>query len=76
MTLQTSIQRPEGEPVLESVARLGGAFAEESAYALDWGQRRIEVPLSTETRFFRIRGASRLELVSIEAGICTLRFEW
>jgi len=74
--LQVSAQRPAGEPVLESAPRLDGPFAEEVAYALDWDQRRIEVPVSTETRFFRIRGASRLEVRSVEAGICTLSFEW
>lgn len=76
LTLQASTQRPEGEPYLESASDLRGGFREESAYALDWGLRRIELPVSTETRFFRIRGASRLEVRSIEAGICTLQFDW
>jgi hypothetical protein len=76
LTLQTSAQPPAGLPVLESSADLRGTFLEETAYSVDGDQRRIEVPLSTLVRFFRIRGAANLQLRSISNGVCTLQFDW
>lgn len=76
LTLQASAQPPAGWPVLESAADLRGAFLEETAYSVDGDQRRIEVPVSTAVRFFRIRGAANLQLRSISAGVCTLQFDW
>lgn len=76
LTLQASTQPVPGQPILESSADLAGVFAEESAYAVDGDQRRVQVPVSSNTRFFRIRGASRLQLLSIEAGVCSLQFDW
>jgi hypothetical protein len=76
LTLQTSAQPPAGLPVLESSADLRGTFLEETAYSVDGDQRRIEVPLSTAVRFFRIRGAANLKLRSISNGVCTLQFDW
>jgi hypothetical protein len=74
--LQTSAQPPAGQPIVESAPDLSSAFVEESAYSVDGDLRRVEVPVSTTSRFFRIRGVSRLELRSIGDGVCTLQFEW
>lgn len=76
LALQVASTPPqEGQPVLEGSAEPRGPFVEEAAYAIDADLRRIEVPVSGAGRFFRLRGASRLELHSIEAGVCTLGFE-
>ena len=76
LILQASAQPPAGQPILESSVDLRSAFVEETAYSIDGDQRRIEVPVSTVARFFRIRGASRLQLRSISAEVCTLYFDW
>jgi hypothetical protein len=76
LALQASAQPPAGVPVLESSHDLQGAFAEEAAYSVDGDQRRIQVPVSTVVRFFRVRGASNLQLRSVSAGVCTLQFDW
>lgn len=76
LVLQTSTQPPAGQPIVESAPDLSSAFVEESAYSVDGDLRRVEVPVSTVARFFRIRGASRLEIRSISAGVCTLQFDW
>jgi hypothetical protein len=76
LNLQNVAHPPAGVPVLESSHDLQGAFAEEAAYSVDGDQRRIQVPVSTVVRFFRVRGASNLQLRSISAGVCTLQFDW
>lgn len=74
--LQASAQPPAGRAILESSPDLKGGFAEEVAYAVDGDQRQVAVPVTASARFYRLRGASRLELHAIADGICTLRFDW
>lgn len=73
---QASSQPPAGQAILESSPDLGRAFTEEAAYAIDGDQRLVSVPVNGAARFYRLRGASRLEIGSIVGGLCTLRFDW
>lgn len=76
LALQATAPAPEGQPALEASPALGATFTEENAYAIDGDLRRIQVPVSESARFFRLRGASRLEIQSITNGVCTFQFEW
>lgn len=76
LALQIPAPPPAGHRILESSPDLQGPFAEEAAYAVDADQRRIEVPVpGTTGRFYRLRGASRLELRAVAAGVCTFGFD-
>lgn len=76
LSLQSSTQPLAGQAILESAADPRGPFTEETAYALDGDQRQVTVPVTGSARFYRIRGASRLEFRALSGVICTLRFEW
>jgi len=74
--LQTSAAPPSGRRILESAPDLRAAFTEESAYAVDDAARRVEAPVPGPTsRFYRLRGASRLEFTSVDGGLCRFRFD-
>ncbi len=66
---------PSPSPRLLEAASMESPFQEVAAYAVDPGNRRIQVPHPGKTsQFYRIEGEERLRLESIDPGFLFLRY--
>lgn len=62
-------------PVLESVAGATTVFAEEPGYGIDLGTKTIRVPITSTARFYRLKGATHLQIEGVQNGTCVIRYE-
>jgi hypothetical protein len=75
LNAQIAAPAPADSVVLLSAAGPDGAFTEEPFYGVDRELRQIEVPRTSNRRFFRALGVQRLNVESVTDNLVRFRYE-